>query len=113
MPKKIIILEKIHDSSGESFRYVFWATVPESERIVLVNAAATSVFKEATAEELQEIRSGSVVEKSDVANYPKGTAASVIKADLISRFNAYQSTITARKVANYYGVSYDGTSWSV
>jgi len=66
----------------------------------------------ATAPELTALQNGSVVEHVEEVNYPLGTLIATIAADLVARFNAAQSALTAMNPFNRYGTFYDGTSWT-
>lgn len=110
MAKKIIILEKLENDL--SFRAAFWAVVPVARKPYYANASATSQYKDISAGELTSLQDGSLVEKVDVYNYASGTAIGAIQADLISKYNDFQSSITNFNSFQRYGTNWDGTSWT-
>lgn len=112
MAKQIIILERVNEPSDNSFRVGFWASVPAARIAAYANANAVSAFKNASAPEIAAIQAGQVVEMVFTASYPAGTALAFMTADLISQFNAYQASITAKNPSQRYGTFYDGTSWT-
>lgn len=113
MARQIIIQDRINIPSDFSFKYVFWLSVPASRQTYYANAAATSVVKDATAGELSALQTGAVIEQTYTGNYVAGTPISTIQADLIAKYNAAQTIITNINPGQYYGTSWDGTTWTV
>lgn len=111
--RKIIIQERINEPSDFSFRFVLWATVPVSRQALYADPTKTSVVKDITAEELQDLRDGKFVESQETAEFLAGTSIATIQAKLIERFNTFQAKITTANPWRFYGTSWDGTSWDV
>ena len=112
--RKIIIQERINEPSDFSFKYVFWATVPTARQTYYADASKTSVVKDITASELTSLRNGEFLEKVETANYVTGTPIATVQADLITKFNIYQTQVTAANPWKYYGTSWDSvTGWTV
>jgi len=111
--RKIIVQERINEPSDFSFRFVLWATVPASRQAIYADATKTSVVKDITAPELQDIRDGKVVESRETAEFLAGTSIATIQAELVKRHATFQAKITAANPWRYYGTSWDGITWSV
>lgn len=111
--RQIIIQDRINIPSDFSFRYVFWLAVPAARQTFYANPAATSVVKDATTAELQAIQNGAVIEEQYTDNYAAGTLIAAIQASLIAKYNARQTVINNTNPWQYYGSSWDGTSWTV
>lgn len=111
--RKIIIQERINEPSDFSFRFVLWASVPVSRQALYADPTKTSVVKDITAEELQDLRDGKFVESQETAEFLAGTSISTIQTELIKRHTAFQAKITAANPWRFYGTSWDGTSWDV
>lgn len=112
MARKIIVQERLGEPSDFNFKYVFWADVPAARQPFYADATKTSVVKDISAQELSDYRAGKFLEKSDLASYAAGTTAAAIRADLINKFNAYQTQVTAFNPFQFYGTTWDGTSWT-
>lgn len=110
--RKIIILERVNEPSDFNFKVAFWLTVQAQRKPYEVNADAVSAVKDATAQELQEIKDGAVREVVFVASYPDGTTAAAIKTDLVNRYNAAQAELHSRNPWKYYGTFWNGTGWT-
>lgn len=111
--RKIIIQERINEPSDFSFRFVLWASVPAKFQSFYADPSKTSVVKDITAQELQDIQDGKVVESVETAEFLAGTPISTIQAELIKRHTAYQAKINVTNPWRFYGTSWDGTSWDV
>jgi hypothetical protein len=112
MAKRIIILERIGEPSDLSFNYALWADVPLARQPFYANPEAVSAYKGATAEELNAIKAGQIVEQVGSANFLAGTPLSTIKSYLQNKFAEFQQEITARNPWVRYGSYWDGTSWT-
>lgn len=113
MARKIIIQERINEPSDFSFRYVFWASVPTARQLLYANPNKTSIVRDVTAGELTAIKNGEILEFQGDGQYIAGTPIATIQADLISKFNSYQTRVNNLNPWRYYGTSWDGTSWEV
>lgn len=112
MAKQIILLERVDEPSDNNFRVAFWLTVPNTRWEFYANANATSQYKHASAQELQDIVDGKVQEIVETVGFEAGTGLPAIKADLISKFTKHQNRINNINPWVRYGVSYNGTAWS-
>lgn len=112
MAKQIIILEHVNFPSDQDFRYVMWATVPATRKSYYANPEFISQYKDITAEELAALRDGSVIEQSGIIPRPAGATITQIRAELIVRFNLFQSSITNYNPYERYGTYYDGSTWT-
>lgn len=112
MGRKIIVLERVGEPSDFNFQYVFWADVPQARQSYYSDQNKTSFVKDVTAQELQDIRDGKILEKFGTAGYLAGTNAATIKADLISKFNEYQADVNTLNPFKFYGTSWDGSVWT-
>jgi hypothetical protein len=110
MARKIVILELLGDSGD--YRVAFWLDVAEARRRFFANPDATSVFLDATQDELAAIQSGAVVEMVERFDRPAGTTQVQLRNALIARHAELQDRITNSNRWNRYGSFYDGTTWT-
>jgi hypothetical protein len=109
MPKRIIILERVNNNR---FRYALWVDVPVDRQRYYVNPNATSAYRDASDEELNEIRRGAVCEKVEISANIDGATISEIRQLLISTWNKFQAEVRDRRDWERYGLFWDGTGWS-
>lgn len=106
------------DSSGVNIyvNYVFRFQVPVSDQSFYVNPQATSFYKLATdgTTELLEVRSGQVLEEVNHFLVPTGWTTAQVKTELIQEYSsrAVQLSTLPNPFRNY-GISWDGSIWSV
>lgn len=112
MPKRIVILDRINEPSDMAFRFVLWADVPAARQPFYANAAATSAYADATAPELDAIRTGSVAEQVGSGTAAIGTPLADILAKLEVRWERWQDEVTTRNPWVRYGSYWDGTTWT-
>ena len=112
MAKKIIILERTDEPSDYNFNVLFWLNVPAARQRFFANPAATSMYKDATPEEIVAIQSGQVSEAVRRFSYPAGTTIATIIADLQTKYNASQALLNSRNAWVRYGTYWDGSTWT-
>ena len=116
MARKIIITEKISDSSAVNhYRFVLWLTVPTARRPFYADPLKTSVLVGTNAPsnpELTDIRNGVIVEEVADASWPVGTPIAQIQSELTQTFNERQAFINSYNPWVRYGNNWDGTSWT-
>lgn len=113
MAKKIIILDRSYEGSDLALNYVFWIEPPSGHKSKYADPQATSAYTEATAQELAQLRNGSIVEVSGRLVLPNGTPDVPLQTKLISLYNEEQSKIGNAKKWSHYGSFWDGTSWTM
>ena len=113
MAKKIIILSR-EDQPGGYFEVgaVFWLDVPVAQQALRADPAAVSAYPFASAAELTALRAGQVAEVSVRQSYLSGATNAAIRSDLIARYNAAQTALTASARFKFFGTSWDGTTWT-
>lgn len=111
MAKRIIILEKI-EGKRPSFRVAFWANVPATRQSFYADPLKVSAYKDASAAELTDLQSGTVVESVETfsADPPKSIAE--VMAFLESRWQEFQNQVDANNPWLRYGSFWDGTTWT-
>ena len=112
MAKKIIILERIGEPSDYSFNALFWLDIPTTRQGFYIDANATSAYKGATTQEIQDIKDGKIKEVSIACNYLVGTTFAQIKADLISKYTDLQNNLNNSNPFVKYGTYWDGSAWT-
>lgn len=112
MARKIIIQERIDEPSDLKFRVVFWVDVPVARQSYYADPSKTSAVKDVTGAELAAIRVGQIVERQQTALYLAGATVPMIRADLITKWTAFQAEITTTNPWRYYGTSWDGSTWT-
>ena len=113
MAKKIIILEKTPTQNYFTVNYLFWLDVPVNQQTLRANQSLTSSFPSATAEELQNIKDGKVVEQSGSTSFNIDASNQVIAGDLQIKYANAQSALTNSNKYNYYGTYWDGSTWTI
>ena len=112
MARKIIVGKRAAQSYVE-IDYVFWLAVPANRQAFYANPTATSIVPGLSAGELTAIQSGAVKELSGRQSYPVGATMVAIGADLVAKYNAAQTALNAEITWQFYGTSWDGTTWTV
>jgi hypothetical protein len=111
MARQIIILETNPADGGQiSVNCVFWFPVPAGQEIVKPNFV--SAFKTPTTTEQTALQNGTVIEELHIYEFPTGTSAASVKANLVAFYNArvsYRASLP--NVGQFYGTAYDGTAW--
>lgn len=109
---RIIVLNQLNGAARTGFNVVLWADAPAARQAFYANADAKSAWKDATALDLTDIRSGSVVEKV-IAYEPDGAKTqAVMRGELEAIWQIFQTEVTARNPWVRYGSTWDGTSWT-
>lgn len=110
--KKIIVLDRYKDGDL-AVRACFWLVVPAARQVFYADATKTSEFKNATAQEVQDIKDGKVYEVVE-SHSVSGLNITIVevRAKLIARYNALQASVTSENPWQNYGTSWDGTSWT-
>ena len=112
MARKIIIQNRINEPSDFSFRFVMWADVPAARQPFYADQTKGSSVKDVTAQELQDIKDGKILERSETAEFIAGTSAAAIRSYLISQFNQFQTEANSRNPWQFYGTFWDGSTWT-
>jgi hypothetical protein len=93
--------------------YALWAVPPADRQPAYANPNATSAWINATTAEITALQNGSVVESVQSTQFPTGTSPATIEAELVSRFNQYQTQISNANPWAYYGSTYNGSTWTL
>jgi hypothetical protein len=112
MARKIIILDRVNLPSDQDFRVAFWLDVAAPRRLFYANPAAVSAVKDATAGEVDAIRSGAVVEEIVTVPARSGVGMAALLAAIVARYEARQAEFTARNPWVRYGSYWDGNAWT-
>ncbi len=119
MARQIIVLDTQPNQGGiNQVRAVFWFPIsPASAQVPkpsFVSAAAGVTGAGAiTPGEQASLESGAVLEEVQTVPYATTTTTAQIKADLIARYGTRASYLAGlQPTRQYFGVYYDGTSWS-
>lgn len=110
--RKIIIQDEILDSSDFTLNYVFWLDVPEERQVILAQDNISSSVKDATAEEIDDLRAGKTIETKGTVWVAKGSAIQAIENKLEQLFSAKQQELNDRDAYKYYGRFFDGQKWN-
>lgn len=111
--RKIIIKGQKDFTSYVEFECVFWLTTPAAQIPFRANASLTSTAPGITAGELTSLQSGSVTELIKTISFQKGTAIGAIGSGIVAAYNQEQLVLNNAKDFQYFGSSWDGTSWTV
>jgi hypothetical protein len=111
--KRVIILDISPSTDGQSIpvNWVLWADVPTPLMPFYANAAATSAYSGATADELAALQSGAVTELRGVTVFPPDATKADMAADGELVWQAFQDRVNNDPRFVYFGTFWDGTSW--
>lgn len=111
--KKIVILE-VDSGDASVAHYVMWLPVPSIYQVAFSSQSLTSLYKGASVLEVASIQGGQVVERLGQTALQPGWSLAQIKTELI-RNHSIQVAVFDANTSTYtrYGVSWDGTTWSV
>ena len=112
MAKQIIVLDRGDNIQDKSWNVVLWCLVPAARQKYYAEATKTSAYKDASSEELADLKSGAVVEIPYQIVHINTRALADLKAELILVFNENQSRITNDNHFAKYGTFYDGIAWT-
>jgi hypothetical protein len=102
MTAYIEIRERLHQPSDFDFRYVLRADVPEANQQYYAKDINSS----------DPVLNGSIVEREGEFGGVAGMTVAQVKTALITMWQKFQDNITNEDRWNYYGVNWNGTSWS-
>ena len=112
MARKIIFLERQGmPSVDRQYRLAFWLSVPAERRPFYVNQDASSDVRDATAEEIDALRKGEVVEVVETLIAPGGATDEQAFALLEGSFHRRQKELNDRNPYDAYGTFWDGETW--
>lgn len=112
MSKKIIILERTGEPSDLNFTVIFWLTIPATRKAFFAKESATSIYKDATPDEIKAIQEGTIQELVINVSYPSKTPLSEITSELTAKFNEQQINLNTYNPFVRYGTFWDGTNWT-
>src|SRR5262245_53575440 len=110
--RRVIVLEKDESTPAGRYRFALSALVPAVRQGFYANAAAVSAFRDATEQELADLRAGAVVERLDSISIAPGTGIAVVQAQLQVAWQQFQSEVDNQNPWVRYGTSWDGTAWT-
>lgn len=111
--KQIIILEQVKRDGGPiELRYALWAAVPAARQTFYANAGFETAFKNASAQEITDLRNGAVTEKVATGSWPAGTTNAAIRTALEAIWAAFNTEVQNFNPWNRYGSFWDGTNWT-
>lgn len=115
--RRIIILEYIADEkASKRVRYVLWAKVDMERKAWYANPTYESKVKDGSisAEELNLLRSGLLVEAADEQIFGGNISSDEIQASLVKALEIFQQQVNKLDLWNKYGIYYDDSSntWS-
>lgn len=111
--KKIIVLRRVPGDGGTILTYLEWHPIATGRQVPL-QPGRLSYYAEATQEETAAINSGAVIEERYQLAILSSATVAQVKAQLEARYNARQAELDAMPNPNqFYGVTWDGTTWSI
>ena len=111
MSKKIIILER--EGTMNDCHYCFWLDVPTIRQKFYASPDATSIYKNATTQEIDDIKTGKIKEVMGYTTYEASMTIAQVKQDLINKYNQEQSQVNEHNPWVKYGSYWDGSIWTV
>lgn len=112
MARKIIILERLDEPSDLNFNVVFWLAVKTARQIYNADSSKASKVKDATAQEIQDIKDGKIVEVLEKASFSAATPSADVRTKLVARYNELQADLDAKNPWKFFGTYWDGTVWN-
>lgn len=101
--KKIVIKEKKNFTNYFEVSYVFILDLPQAQIDAETKLNSALEIEDAVP---------TVTEKSGVASYKNGTTLKSVQDDLIAKYNEEQNKKDVDDTKAYFGMSWDGSSWS-
>jgi len=110
LAKKIIILDVSSPSPQElAIRYIFWIPTP----FPVQRPNALSLWNNASTSELDAIRNGNIIEEQFIRNFPSTLGVQAIKDHLTEHYRSRVIYFDSMpRPGQYYGIYFDGTTWS-
>lgn len=105
----IIVLTRTPDDVTAAF----WADVPAARQSFYANPSAKSAWTGASTADNTNLQNGSVVEQLFVQRVPPGSTIASVEAALQAAWQAYQSSITNTNPWQFYGSTWNGTTWTI
>lgn len=97
-----------------SIEFCMWASVPTARTAFYVQSSTwQSVYAGATTTELAALRAGQYTEQVQIASLPISATVANVKTVLQDAFTIFQNSINNSTAWQYYGSSYDGSSWTL
>jgi hypothetical protein len=109
--KKIIVLNKSQIQNYMEVGYVFWLEITSSRQILYANSDATSVYKSASIEEINLLKSGSVTEVVGTYSCPIETSLVQIANYLSGAYSGSQVSIKDKEDYKFYGTYWGDGDW--
>lgn len=112
MARKIIILDRVDEPSDLNFNVVFWLTVKTVRQVYNADATKVSKVKDATTQEIQDIKDGKIVEVLEKASFPSSAQSTDVRTKLVARYNELQADLDTKNPWKFFGTFWDGTAWN-
>jgi hypothetical protein len=113
--KRVIVLEqRVVSPATTQFRVALWADVPVARQTHHADASKTSAYKLASAQEVQDLKDGKVLEKVEVVTRVQNMTLAQLRAAVEALWTAWQAEVTADNTYERYGSHWagDGSSWT-
>lgn len=113
MAKQVIVLSRTY-GDGVLTKGVVWVALPGSYQAISANPSFTSQYVLATSAELASIQVGSTAELYFQVEMPKSTTLAQQKTEFLHTASILTLTFLSSQAVSlqYYGVFWDGTTWS-
>jgi hypothetical protein len=115
MPQAWIIERIERQSPATAWRAVLWADVntPERRRFYEKPATWVSAYRDATLQQLTDLRAGLMTESVITLTYQDAAPFLDVRNDIVQALNAFQNRTDNLNLWNRYGTYWNGTSWSI
>jgi hypothetical protein len=112
--KRIIVMTQSSNGTEITVSGVKWFPITTGARPQTFGSAwvASGTSTGASTAENTAIQNGAIYEEAFSRNFPVGTSAATIEATLIQAWIDRNAEINGNGANIYYGVWYDGASWS-
>lgn len=116
MPTAILIERLQRTAPATAWRVVLWVDVPAPrQRFYAKPATWQSAYRDATVQELADLRAGVLTEKVEVIEVDTDQASAFLTARAAAEvlLGHFQTAVTNLSVWNRYGTRFNGTAWTI
>ena len=114
MARRIVVLDFLTGEQGRTVQVIYWADVPVARRRFYASPTANSAFLDATAAEVDALRTGAIAERLSSLFVPTGTPIATLQAWLQTKRTEWQTTVIDENRWTRYGTAWDDTTgWTV
>jgi hypothetical protein len=109
--KEIIILDQ-ENPKRNKFRVVYWVPIPAERQARFANPDFISAYENATADELNALKSGAYVEVLEYPSFSSSATKADIVQDLSKTYTKLVADYAGKNHWKWYGTFREGGAWT-